>query len=126
MQKFRHDLKMSTDGLKYEEWDENFMGYKNGKTSGMFALLHGRKPDIEGLLAMPTEMAEDAQSVYEFIQNAADSNSSHFYMFYNDKYLLTINNGSVFDNGGITSILNLGQSYNKKHDPDKIGRFGIG
>lgn len=126
MQKFRHDFKMSKKGTQSECWDENFMGHDHGDISGLFAMFHGTKPDIEGLLAMPTEMAEDAQSVYEFIQNAADSNSSHFYMFYNDNYLLTINNGSVFDNGGITSILNLGQSYNKKHDPDKIGRFGIG
>ena len=126
MQAFRHDFKMSKKGTQSECWDENFMGHDHGDISGLFAMFHGTKPDIEGLLAMPTEMAEDAQSVYEFIQNAADSNSSHFYMFYNDKYLLTINNGSVFDKGGITSILNLGQSYNKKHDPDKIGRFGIG
>jgi len=126
MKAFRHDFKMSIDGLKHDECDENFMGWKHNKTPGLFAMFHGEKSDVEGLLAMPTEMAEDGQAVYEFIQNAADSDASHFYMFYNDKYLLTINNGSVFDKGGIKSILNIGQSYNKKHDPDKIGRFGIG
>lgn len=123
---YRSQLKLGTKGLNYADWNEHFMGYEHGDTSGFFKLLHGKKPDIEGLLAMPTEMAEDGQAVYEFIQNAADSSSTHFYLFYTDQYLLTINNGTVFDKEGITSVLNLGQSYNKKHDPDKIGRFGIG
>lgn len=126
MQSFRHWFKMSKPGTLGDNWDSDFMGYIHEDKMGFFAMYHGHKEDIYGFLRKETEMAEDGQAIYEFVQNAADSNSSHFYMFYNEKYFLVINNGDTFTNDGVKSILNVGQSHGKDDDPDKIGRFGIG
>jgi hypothetical protein len=45
--------------------------------------------------------------------------------FDDENKLIVINNGSVFSEEGIKSILNIGQSFGKQ-EPDKIGRYGIG
>jgi hypothetical protein len=108
--------------------NENFVGtyhIENGKKiKGFFEMYHGDKPDIAGYLPSILKIAEDGQAIYEFLQNAVDCGSTHFYIFYNDKYFLAINNGSPFDVEGLQSILNIAQTTKK--DPDKIGRFGIG
>jgi len=109
--------------------NENFVGTyhkENGKKTikGFFEMYHGDKPDIASYLPSILKIAEDGQAIYEFLQNAVDCGSSHFYIFYNDKYFLAINNGSPFDVEGLQSILNIAQTTKK--DPDKIGRFGIG
>lgn len=91
---------------------------------GFFDLYHGHKPDIGGFLSGFLKIAEDGQAIYEFLQNAADCGSSLFYMFYNEDYFLAVNNGNVFNQEGILSILNVTQS--PKSDPNQIGRFGIG
>ena len=109
--------------------NENFVGtyYKeNGKKSikGFFEMYHGDKPDIASYLPSILKIAEDGQAIYEFLQNAVDCGSTHFYIFYNESYFLAINNGSPFDIEGLQSILNIAQTTKK--DPDKIGRFGIG
>lgn len=101
-------------------YNENFMGYMDGDTAGFFQMYHGIKGDIRGFLRKEIEMADDCQAIYEFAQNAADSNSSQFYMLYDENYFLAINNGEVFSKEGIKSILNVGQSFGKT-DPDKIG-----
>ena len=106
-------------------WDENFMGVQHENKSGFFNMYHGDKEDKYGFLRKEVEMAEDGQAIYEFVQNAADSASTDFYMFFNDKYFIAINNGEVFKKEGLKSILNIGQSHGKT-DPDKIGRYGIG
>lgn len=110
-------------------YNENFLGtYHNGNDTktvkGFFEMYHGHKPDIAGYLPSILKIAEDGQAIYEFLQNAVDCGSTHFYIFYNEKYFLAINNGSPFDTKGLESILNIAQTT--KHDPDKIGRFGIG
>ena len=108
--------------------NENFVGtyhIENGKKiKGFFEMYHGDKPDIAGYLPSILKIAEDGQAIYEFLQNAVDCGSTHFYIFYNDKYFLAINNGSPFDVEGLQSILNIAQTTKK--DPGKIGRFGIG
>ncbi|AZI66159.1 ATP-binding protein [Kaistella daneshvariae] len=109
--------------------NENFVGTyhkENGKKTikGFFEMYHGDKPDIASYLPSILKIAEDGQAIYEFLQNAVDCGSTHFYIFYNDKYFLAINNGSPFDVEGLQSILNIAQTTKK--DPDKIGRFGIG
>lgn len=113
-----------------ENREENFVGSEkevNGKKHfGFFSMYHGIKANVYDFLRKEVEMAEDGQAIYEFLQNAADSNSTHFYMFYNENYFLAINNGEPFTKEGVKSILNVGQSYGKTDDPDKIGRFGIG
>jgi hypothetical protein len=45
--------------------------------------------------------------------------------FDDENKLIVINNGSVFSEEGIKSILNISQSFGKQ-EPDKIGRYGIG
>lgn len=125
-QSFRKWYRNLNKGRKSSEfWDENFMGAQYGDISGFFAMYHGDKEEIKDFLRKEVEMAEDGQAIYEFVQNAADSDATQFYMMYNKDYLLVINNGSVFTKEGIRSILNIGQSYGKK-DPSKIGRYGIG
>lgn len=106
-------------------WDENFIGTQYNDLSGFFAMYHGDKSQVYDFLRKEVEMAEDGQAIYEFVQNAADSDSTKFYMFYDQNYLIVINNGSVFSKEGVKSILNIGQSFGKQ-DPDKIGRYGIG
>lgn len=108
-----------------DDWNEDFMGTLYKEESGFLQMYHGDKEDVYGFLRKEVEMAEDGQAIYEFVQNAADSDSSKFYMFYDENYLIVINNGSVFSKEGVKSILNIGQSFGKQ-DPDKIGRYGIG
>ncbi len=112
-----------------DTYNENFVGstyhQENGKPiRGLFEMYHGEKPDIASYLPSILKIAEDGQAIYEFLQNAVDCGSTHFYIFYNEKYFLAINNGSPFDIKGLQSILNIAQTTKK--DPDKIGRFGIG
>ena len=108
-----------------DDWNEDFMGTLHKEESGFLQMYHGDKEDVYGFLRKEVEMAEDGQAIYEFVQNAADSDSSKFYMFYDENFLIVINNGSLFSKEGIKSILNIGQSFGKQ-DPDKIGRYGIG
>lgn len=110
-------------------YNENFIGTyhkENDKKSikGFFEMYHGDKPDIASYLPSILKIAEDGQAIYEFLQNAVDCGSTHFFIFYNEKYFLAINNGSPFDTEGLQSILNIAQTTKK--EPDKIGRFGIG
>lgn len=108
--------------------NENFVGTyhtENGKKiKGFFEMYHGDKPDIASYLPSILKIAEDGQAIYEFLQNAVDCNSTHFYIFYNEKYFLAINNGEPFDIEGLQSVLNIAQTTKKSCD--KIGRFGIG
>ncbi len=110
-------------------YNENFVGTyhkENDKKTikGFFEMFHGDKDDIVNYLHPILKIAEDGQAIYEFLQNAVDCGSTHFYIFYNDKYFLAINNGRPFDVAGIKSILNIAQSTKK--DPVEIGRLGIG
>lgn len=105
--------------------NEHFIGTQHGELSGFFLLFHGDKEEIENFLRANFQMAEDGQAVFEFIQNAADCGSSKFWLFFNDQYFLAVNNGKTFQEAGIESILNIGQSHGKK-GCDKIGRYGVG
>lgn len=128
---FRYWYKTKHLGIDENDrtYNENFLGTyhkENGdiKIKGFFNMYHGDKPDIASFLPSILKIAEDGQAIYEFLQNAVDCGSTHFYIFYNDNYFLAINNGSPFDTEGLQSILNIAQTT--KRDPDKIGRFGIG
>ncbi|HPD63840.1 MAG TPA: hypothetical protein PL113_00010 [Bacteroidia bacterium] len=125
IREFRTWFKNLQKSRQNEYCNEHFMGAFHEDITGFLGMYHGDKEDIYGFLRKEVEMAEDGQAIYEFVQNAADSNSSHFYLFYNEQYLLAINNGIPFSKEGVKSILNIGQSYGKT-EPDKIGRFGIG
>jgi hypothetical protein len=124
--------------------DENFIGnflfdevnYK--KIFGWFEIYHGDKEGygkaevgIENFLQSFLDMAKDGQAVYEFLQNAVDSGSTHYTMIWDKDpidenfYLLVANNGEMFDFNSIRSILNVGSST-KTADSQTIGKFGIG
>ena len=99
---------------------------RNGKwINGFFELMHGHKEDIANFLRSFLEIAEDGQAVYEFLQNAADSGAKQFFIFYDEKYFLAINNGAPFNQSDVLSILNVSQTT-KKDNCENIGRFGIG
>ena len=127
---FRTWYKIEKQHIKdIEGCDENYIGcmhqLDNGEyVKGFFNIYHGGKEDVGGFLNTYLKIAEDGQAIYEFLQNAADCKSSLFYMFYNDKYLLAVNNGNEFNIQGLCSILDIGQST--KSDTSQIGRFGIG
>lgn len=104
-------------GCSYHHADGTF-------TKGFFDLYHGYKPKVSDFLSNFLKIAEDGQAIYEFLQNAADCNSTLFYMFYNEKYFLAVNNGDVFNQAGLHSLLNVAQST--KSTSSQIGRFGIG
>lgn len=117
-------------------YDENFIGTyydtENGdRINGFYELYHGDKPNIPNDLMDGLKNAQDNQAVYEFVQNAVDCNSSYFAIYYNDEYLLAINNGEVFTINDLRAILNANQSTKTNNegqaiDCTKIGRFGIG
>jgi hypothetical protein len=114
----------------------DFMGCEDKNSSGekvvgFFSAYHGMKSNIANFLATGLQNAEDGQAIYEFLQNAADCESDVFYIFYNEKFFLALNNGIEFKLKDVVSILNTSQSSksdntNQAVDCDKIGRFGIG
>lgn len=110
-------------------YDSSFVGCSHMLSDGtyvkgFFDLYHGDKQNVGGFLSNFLKIAEDGQAIYEFLQNAADCNSTLFYMFYNEKYLLAVNNGNAFNQAGLRSLLNVAQST--KTTSSQIGRFGIG
>ena len=74
--------------------NENFVGTyhveNSKKIKGFFEMYHGDKEDVRAYLSGNVEMAEDGQAIYEFVQNAADSDSTIFYMFYDKNYLSSL------------------------------------
>jgi hypothetical protein len=128
--RFWYKTKVKEIDKNSPSYNENFIGtYHNDKENGkkikgFFEMYHGDKPNIADYLPSILKIAEDGQAIYEFLQNAVDCNSTHFYIFYDEKYFLAINNGEPFDIEGLQSILNIAQTTKK--DADSIGRFGIG
>ena len=113
----------NTEGI-----NEHFIGsYNDELTQGFFAFCNGDKQndEIGSFLKSFLDMAKDTQAIYEFLQNAVDANSTKFLMFYDEEYLMVINNGEPFSYEGVRSILNVGQST-KANDEHTIGKFGIG
>ena len=108
--------------------NENFIGHSfksNGEIKyGFFELFHGDKKDINKFITPFLRMAQDWQAIYELLQNAYDSNSRNFALFFDKEYLLAFNNGNQFSVEGIRSILNIGQST--KESKSDIGKFGVG
>ena len=129
---FRHWYKTEVKQYSAEDdrHDENFVGCtlrnEEGRIlkSGFFEMYHGDKDEVDKYLPSVLDIAEDGQAIYEFLQNAADCGSTHFYTFYDDNYFVVINNGRQFERQGIKAILNIAQS--DKKDEMLIGRLGIG
>jgi hypothetical protein len=116
---------------KDELLDLDFIGctYKDSSGNiikkGFFELYHGDKDNEIDFLRSQVQIAEDGQSIYEFLQNAVDAKASEFCIFWDKNNFLVINNGKKFDYNGIKSILNFSQST-KSNDENSIGKFGIG
>ncbi len=92
---------------------------------GFFELYHGEKESEIGFINSSVQIAEDGQAIYEFLQNAVDANASEFFIFYNEKYFLVINNGEKFQKKDIKSILNFSQSTIESSS-STIGKCGVG
>jgi hypothetical protein len=108
------------------EWDSKFVGFKSkDEKKGFFRYTYGAGESIRGALKPVVDMAEDSQAVYEFVQNAVDCNATEFYMYYDEKRFLVLNNGKAFNEKDIKGVLNSGQGT-KIDDPSKIGEYGIG
>lgn len=125
-EKYMTDVRHVQPGTGY---DPSFVGCSHMLSDGtyvkgFFDLYHGDKQKVGDFLSNFLKIAEDGQAIYEFLQNAADCNSTLFYMFYNEKYFLAVNNGNVFNQEGLRSLLNVAQST--KSTSSQIGRFGIG
>ncbi|NJX15523.1 sacsin N-terminal ATP-binding-like domain-containing protein [Tamlana crocina] len=125
---FRWHYKTQVRKRNDRNTNTNFVGVYhdegNKRTNGYFELTHGDKK-IHKFLPSILKIAEDGQAIYEFIQNAVDCGSSQFFIFYNDKYFLAVNNGKPFNHKDVLSILNIADTT-KDYSCDNIGRFGIG
>lgn len=141
---FKEEIRESSDLNR----DVHFIGTdyydveKKQTTFGFFDVYHGQKSKgqtegIKGFLKGFLDMAQDAQAIYEFLQNAVDADSSHFTMVWGTddeelneyglptEYLMVLNNGKQFDFPAMESILNVGVSEKLEHE-HTIGKFGIG
>ena len=86
-EKYMTDVRHVQFGTGY---DPSFVGCShmlpNGTyVKGFFDLYHGYKEKVGDFLSNFLKIAEDGQAIYEFLQNAADCNSTLFYMFYNEE-----------------------------------------
>lgn len=143
IRKFRTELKKRDNVLA--NLDEHMIGtYTDDKitgerTFGWFRLIHGItgtsgttvKQGIRNYLLGFLNMAKDGQAAYEFLQNAVDERATHFAMLWGkdetdgNEYLIVANNGRMFNEQDVESILNIGAST-KYASHSSIGKFGIG
>ena len=123
---FRTSIKQEKPDTRSNRFiDEHFIGtYNAEQIKGFFGMYHGIKdrPD-KYLRSTALNVAADEQAIYEFMQNAVDCRSTHFFIFYNESYFLAINNGSPFNEKDVKAILNLGQSDKGNAE---IGSYGVG
>jgi hypothetical protein len=114
----------------FDGFDENFIGTNHKGVNGFYRIVNGTVHDIKADLTPKLQNAQDEQAIYEFLQNAADSNSSNSAVIYDDEYFMVINNGLPFTVKDVEAILNSFQGTkadkSQKQNCDKIGRYGIG
>lgn len=123
---FRTSIKLEKPDSRNNRFiDEHFIGtYNSEQIKGFFGMYHGIKdrPD-KYLRSTAVNVAADEQAIYEFMQNAVDCKSTHFFIFYNESFFLAINNGAPFNDKDVKAILNLGQSDKGNAE---IGSYGVG
>lgn len=123
---FRTSIKLEKPDSRNNKFiDEHFIGtYNSEQIKGFFGMYHGIKdrPD-KYLRSTAVNVAADEQAIYEFMQNAVDCKSTHFFIFYNESFFLAINNGAPFNDKDVKAILNLGQSDKGNAE---IGSYGVG
>ena len=114
----------------FQGFDENFIGTNHKGVNGFYRIVNGTVHDIKADLTPKLQNAQDEQAIYEFLQNAADSNSSNCAVIYDEDYFMVINNGLPFTVKDVEAILNSFQGTkadkSQKQNCDKIGRYGIG
>ena len=114
----------------FQGFDENFIGTNHRGVNGFYRIVNGTVHDIKADLTPKLQNAQDEQAIYEFLQNAADSNSSNCAVIYDEDYFMVINNGLPFTVKDVEAILNSFQGTkadkSQKQNCDKIGRYGIG
>ncbi len=131
MSRFREDwIKNSILGKRLSEKDYDEVS-KNIRE--FFHIVHGDKSNIESFLNKEINLTGDYQIIYELMQNAEDADADKLLVYYNDKYLLFVNNGEPFSDRNIKSICNVGQSTKSSNNENSlikhrkyIGKFGIG
>lgn len=127
--KFRQAWK-TEQGYDMPHWDENFIGATFEQTSGFYKMVNGIVSNIKADLTPKLQNAQDAQAIYEFLQNAADSQATDCAILYDENYFLVVNNGKPFSEADVKAVLNSFQGTKadktKAKNCEKIGRYGIG
>jgi hypothetical protein len=119
------------EGYNMSDWDENFIGSAhNSKMFGFYRMVNGIVDNIKADLTPKLQNAQDEQAIYEFLQNAADSQSTECAVIYDEQYFMVLNNGKTFTEKDLKALLNSFQgTKSDKTKPEncgKIGRYGIG
>lgn len=129
IQQFRTNWR-SNQGYDMPNWDENFIGSSHEQNSGFYKMVNGIVGNIRADLTPKLQNAQDEQAIYEFLQNAADSQSTECAVVYNDTFFMVINNGKAFSEKDLKALLNSFQGTKadktKEENCGKIGRYGIG
>jgi hypothetical protein len=129
IQQFRTNWR-NAQGYDMPNWDENFIGSSHEQNSGFYKMVNGIVGNIRADLTPKLQNAQDEQAIYEFLQNAADSQSTECAVVYNDTYFMVINNGKAFTEKDLKALLNSFQGTKadktKEENCGKIGRYGIG
>jgi len=130
IQQFR-TIWRNQEGYNMSDWDENFIGsVHNGKMFGFYRMVNGIVDNIKADLTPKLQNAQDEQAIYEFLQNAADSQSTECAVIYDEQYFMVINNGKTFTEKDLKALLNSFQGTKsdktKAENCGKIGRYGIG
>jgi hypothetical protein len=129
IQQFRTNWR-NAQGYDMPNWDEDFIGSAHGENSGFYKMVNGIVNNIKADLIPKLQNAQDEQAIYEFLQNAADSQSTECAVIYDDTYFMVLNNGRAFSEKDLKALLNSFQGTKadktKVENCGKIGRYGIG
>ena len=121
----------NAEGYNMKEWDEHFIGSVHGnQTYGFYRMVNGIVDHIKADLSPKLQNAQDEQAIYEFLQNAADSNATDCAVIYDSDFFMVVNNGKPFTDKDLKALLNSFQGTksdkSKAENCEKIGRYGIG
>jgi hypothetical protein len=130
IQQFR-TLWRNQEGYNMSDWNENFIGsVHNSQMFGFYRMVNGIVDNIKADLKPKLQNAQDEQAIYEFLQNAADSQSTECAVIYDENYFMVLNNGKPFSDKDLKALLNSFQGTKadktKPENCGKIGRYGIG
>ena len=129
IQQFRANWR-NNQGYDMPNWDEDFIGSTHKEKSGFYKMVNGIVNNIKADLTPKLQNAQDEQAIYEFLQNAADSNATACAVIYDEEYFMVLNNGKTFTEKDLKALLNSFQGTKadktQAENCGKIGRYGIG